>query len=544
MADDNDAAAAQPLLGRIEDEGRQRVVARRRRVILATFITGLVLLTAFTAAGILFAKRNGNKRGRGKPNVILMISDGFGPASETLARNYYQYTHGVPEGHQLPLDTILVGSSRTRSSDSFVTDSAAGATAFSCGIKTYNGAIAVNPEQKPCGTVLEAAKEKGYLTGMIVTSRITHATPACFASHADSRALEDDIALHEIGNYTLGRRVDLMFGGGACFFKPNTDPTSCRSDDINAYALAKELGWHVASSDRTLFDALDPASVSLPLLNLFANDHMSYEIDRDNAVQPSLKEMTVKALDILTLSERHSKGFFLMIEGSRIDMAAHDNDPAAHVREVLAYNEAIDAVKDFVDRNPDTVLISVSDHETGGLSVGLQLDPHTYPDYFWNPEALVNVKKSIELIAPEITNFTGPPSARTAFVRDTVFPEWLAIANPTEAEIKAVALPGAPYEDVIAALGTALSRRAGLGWSTHGHSAVDVNLYAYGRNAHELRGNHENTDIGKFIVRQMGLDLEPVTAQLNRDPPNKDLRAQSAPGQRGAFQVEHYPHPH
>ncbi|KAJ3162333.1 hypothetical protein HDU86_004813 [Geranomyces michiganensis] len=519
MADHSNGAEAEPLLGRVAEEDRQRAVARKRRVILATFLTALVLLAAFTAAGILVAKRNSKKgenhvfaaydprmlsqlltvlsgsAGRGRPNVILMISDGFGPASETLARNYYQFTHDVP-----------------------------------------------NPEQKPCGTVLEAAKEKGYLTGMIVTSRITHATPACFASHADSRALEDDIALHEIGNYTLGRRVDLMFGGGACYFKPNTDPTSCRSDDINAYALAKELGWHVASSDRTLFDALDPASVSLPLLNLFANDHMSYEIDRDSSVQPSLKEMTIKALDILTLSERDSKGFFLMIEGSRIDMAAHDNDPAAHVREILAYNEAVDAVKDFVDRNPDTVLISVSDHETGGLSVGLQLDPHSYPDYFWNPEALVKVKRSIEIIAPEITNFTGPPEARTAFVKNTVFADWLAIPDATEAEIKAAAQAGAPYEEVVAVLGLALSRRAGLGWATHGHSAVDVNLYAYGRNAHELRGNHENTDIGQFIVKQMGLALEPVTAQLARDPPNKDLRLRSARAKRGAFQVEDYRH--
>ncbi|KAI8855147.1 alkaline phosphatase [Chytridium lagenaria] len=103
-----------------------------------------------------------------------MISDGFGPASQTLARNFYTHVYNETYDHQLALDKILVGSSRTRSSSSLVTDSAAGATAFACSIKTYNGAIGMTPVQKPCGTVLEAAKSKGYLTGLVATSRITH----------------------------------------------------------------------------------------------------------------------------------------------------------------------------------------------------------------------------------------------------------------------------------------------------------------------------------------------------------------------------------
>ena len=126
----------------------------------------------------------------GKRNVILMISDGFGPASETLARDYVQALSNGGPTTMLALDSILVGSSRTQSSSSYVTDSAAGATAFSCAMKSYNGAIAVDPQQKPCGTLLESAKELGYKTGLVATSRITHATPATFAAHVPFRDME------------------------------------------------------------------------------------------------------------------------------------------------------------------------------------------------------------------------------------------------------------------------------------------------------------------------------------------------------------------
>ncbi|KAI8823967.1 alkaline phosphatase [Fimicolochytrium jonesii] len=521
MADNEAPSPTDPLLGRAQDTHPATTTENRRnkhrKIIAITFASAFVLLLVATVGGIWVAKRKGRNGGSGKRNVILMVSDGFGPASETLARQYYQYTENVPFDTKLPLDTILVGSSRTQSSDSFVTDSAAGATAFACGIKTYNGAIAVNTEQKPCGTVLEAAKEQGYLTGMVVTSRITHATPACFASHSDSRNLEDDIALDEIGNYTLGRRADLMFGGGSCFFRPKLDTRSCRADSIDAFAIARDIGWHVGAQDRTLFDALDPTSIPLPYLNLFADDHMAYEIDRDHTLEPSLKEMAEKALDILTYASKDTKGFFLMIEGSRIDMAAHNNDPAAHIHEILAYQETIKTVKKYVAEHPDTVMISVSDHETGGLSVGRQLDPHQYPVYDWNPKALVGAKKSIEVLTPQIASFPERKlPLRRIWVNNTILANTLGVHDATLEEIDSLAVRGTAEVDILMSLGEILSRRAGLGWATHGHSAVDVNLYAYGLNADQLRGNHENTEIGKFIIRQLELDVEKITAKLNR----------------------------
>ncbi|KAK5278443.1 vacuolar alkaline phosphatase, partial [Cryomyces antarcticus] len=123
-----------------------------------------------------------------------MVSDGMGPTSLSLTRSFRQYEHGLPWGDKLVLDGHLIGQSRTRSTSSLVTDSAAGATAFSCGLKSYNGAISVLPDHSPCGTVLEAAKKAGYMTGLVVTTRITDATPACFAAHVNMREEEDRIA--------------------------------------------------------------------------------------------------------------------------------------------------------------------------------------------------------------------------------------------------------------------------------------------------------------------------------------------------------------
>ena len=206
-------------------------------------------------------------------NVIMMISDGFGPASETYARQYSTWLNKGPYKTLLPLDEIHVGHSRTQSSSSLITDSAAGATAFACAQKSYNGAIGVYPDKKPCGTVLESAKLKGMLTGLVVTSRITHATPASFSSHVAWRDWENQIAEQQIGHTPLGRMVDLMFGGGSCEFLSNTTEGSCRADDRDLFREAQEqFGWSVRYGSREHLDGLDEDQTQLPLMALFASD--------------------------------------------------------------------------------------------------------------------------------------------------------------------------------------------------------------------------------------------------------------------------------
>ncbi|KAJ2786006.1 vacuolar alkaline phosphatase [Coemansia javaensis] len=501
----------------------------------------VVCLVVVSVVGAFWLYLNGIswlQRSR-KRNVIVMISDGFGPASETMARNYVQQTRGLPVGYQSPLDEILVGSSRTRSSSSLITDSAAGATAFSCALKTYNGAIGVRPDGTPCGTVLEAAKrQRNMATGLVVTSRITHATPAAFSAHTASRDMEDLIAEYQIGNYSLGPVVDLMLGGGRCHFEPGAahGGPGCRLDGRDLLAEARGAGFRTLGT-RAEFDALDPRGSAggggsggggpgprlLPLLGTFAPSHMDYEIDRDPAQQPSLAEMTRKALAVLDAATgaADSGGFFLVVEGSRIDMAAHTNDPAAHVRDIIAYWDAVAAAREFVDAHPDTVLISVSDHETGGFSVAKQLGA-AYPEYVWRPEALAGATHSIEHISLQLLPGPADAGERYALVRDTVFPRWLGIANATHDEILAVARETADSVRLRQLLSTAISDRAMVGWATHGHSAVDVNLYAYGRDADQLRGNHENTDIGAFVERVLGLDLAAVTSDIKHERTRQD----------------------
>lgn len=304
--------------------------------------------------------------------MIFMVSDGMGPTSLSLTRSFRQTESGLPIDDVLVLDQHLIGSSRTRSSSSLITDSAAGATAFSCGMKSYNGAISVLPDHSPCGTVLEAAKKAGYMTGLVVTTRITDATPACFAAHVNLREEEDRIAEQMVGEYPLGRVVDLMLGGGRCHFLPNTTERSCRADDTDVIKMAQDKGFSYVS-DRTGFDGLNLGSgVKLPLLGLFASTDIPYEVDRGqvNDVFPSLDEMARTALKALSEATKDSdKGFFLMIEGSRIDHAGHGNDPVAQVHEVLAYDKAFASVLDFLDKDEvDGVLVGTSDHETGGLA--------------------------------------------------------------------------------------------------------------------------------------------------------------------------------
>ena len=318
--------------------------------------------------------KGGWKSGKpsGKRNMIFMVSDGMGPTSLSLTRSFRQFESGLPRDDVLVLDKHLIGSSRTRSTSSLITDSAAGATAFSCGLKSYNGAISVLPDHSPCGTVLEAAKRAGYMTGLVVTTRITDATPACFAAHVNKREEEDRIAEQEVGEYPLGRVVDLMLGGGRCHFLPKSTSGSCRKDETDVINMAKKNGFNYVD-DRSGFDGLKFGSaVKLPLLGLFARTDIPYEVDRRNMndVYPSLDEMARTALKALSEATRDSdQGFFLMIEGSRIDHAGHGNDPVAQVHEVLAYDKAFASVLEFLDRDSTPgVVLSTSDHETGGLA--------------------------------------------------------------------------------------------------------------------------------------------------------------------------------
>ncbi|KAF3907977.1 hypothetical protein ABW21_db0209536 [Orbilia brochopaga] len=453
---------------------------------------------------------------RPKRNLIFMVSDGMGPTSLSLTRSWRQFTENLPIDDVLTLDKHFIGSSRTRSSNSLVTDSAAGATAFSCGLKSYNGAISMLPDGEPCGTVLEAAKAAGFMTGLVVTTSITDATPACFNSHVNMRWEQDRIAEQQIGDYPLGRVTDIMLGGGYCHFLPNTTDGSCRADDRDLVkeAKANKIGFIHKLKD---FHGLKRGkNVKLPLFGLFASTDIPFDLDRRDDEYPSLAAMAETAITALELATKDSdKGYFLMIEGSRIDHAGHGNDPAAQVREVRAYDKAFEVVlKKIKASKVETVVVSTSDHETGGLAAARQMSS-TYPDYLWYPGVLANATRSSEYLSKALISFTETAKEDIAsYLRKELLP-LSGITDATNEEIvklvkyKIAAMPTAYlWADMI-------SRRAQIGWSTHGHSAVDVNIYGYpAESVKKLWGNHENTEVGKFLRKFLDVDVDAVTKKL------------------------------
>ena len=469
-------------------------------------------------------------------NVILMISDGFGPASQTFARTYFQSQLNASADFELALDNLTSGIVRTQSSSSFVTDSAAAATAYACGQKTYNGAIGVTANGDPCPTVLEAAHHQNYLTGLIATSRFSHATPAAFSAHVKRRHQEDEIVNQQLFgiNDRMGRTIDLIFAGGACSLGLDN---SCRNDNQSLVDDILKQGWKLVKA-RSEFDSVNSSSNDvLPLLSLFSPDHMNYEIDRDPNVQPSLAEMTLKALQIFDAKlTQNTSGFFLMIEGSRIDMAAHANDPVAHLHEVGAYNDVVSLVRHYVDTHPGTILISVADHETGGVSVGAQVGSE--PVYEWRPHVYSQVRKSTERAVLELTNSVQAVESKDAklraikkYLEDVFklravpwyedltksnltgalidFPVDVDLPRPTSSDLPAyfftrrdiqLLLELVPtetttkdddtahfnpltestaYLPLAYAIGDLLSRAAEVGWTTTGHTGGDVLFYYY-----------------------------------------------------------------
>ncbi|RDA94516.1 hypothetical protein CP533_2701, partial [Ophiocordyceps camponoti-saundersi (nom. inval.)] len=506
-----------------DDDRKPRHAHRWQRVREIVFFVWALIATAAVIIIAVWTQHSQQTSGRSaKRNLVFMVSDGMGPASLSLTRSYRQLIHKLPLDDILVLDKHLAGSSRTRSSNSLVTDSAAGATAFSCGKKSYNGAISMLPDLQPCGSVLEAAKRAGYMTGLVVTTDITDATPACFASHVQLRGMQDEIALQEIGQGPLGRTVDLMLGGGRCHFLPNSTDGSCRGDDVDVVRLAQEKHDWTYISDRDGFDSLKSGDdVKLPLMGLFAPSDVPFEMDRRrmNDTYPSLSEMAKTALRILEKATADSdKGFFLMIEGSRIDHAGHINDPAAQVREILEYDKTFGIAQAFLDNSKaDGVLVGTSDHETGGLSLALQ-EPGHLPVYNWFPHVLANASRSSEQLAADLQGHIASKllsrDELKAWINNELILAGLGIADASDDELSLLADNPDASVTIFAAI---ISLRAHIGWSTHGHSAVDVNIYASpGRDTDSLRGNVENTEVGRFLSDYLDVDVDAITRELRR----------------------------
>lgn len=271
-------------------------------------------------------------------NVILFIGDGMG-----IAQIYSAMT---ANGGSLFLQNFIhCGFSKTYASSDYVTDSGAGGTALACGVKTYNGAIGVDADKKPVRNIREMAEAKGMKTGLVSTSAINHATPACFLAHQVSRNNYEEIAAE-----FLTSKIDVFIGGGIKFFEK-------RKDGRNLSNELRNKGFKV------LYNIEDIKNVkSGKLAGLTAEEH--------DAPMPERGEVLVPATETaINLLSQGNKGFFLMVEGSEIDFLAHNNNAPGVVNETKDLDRAIGAALAFAAKDKQTLIIVTADHETGGMTI-------------------------------------------------------------------------------------------------------------------------------------------------------------------------------
>jgi alkaline phosphatase len=387
-------------------------------------------------------------------SAIILIGDGMGAAHRFAGQLLLAGRRGRLIMDRLP----VVGEMATLSADpaSFVTDSAAAATAIATGIKTTNGAVSIDPAGRPRTTLLELAKRAGKSVGLVTTCQVTDATPAAFGAHVIHRSDQSEVArqyLHESG-------VDVILGGGAAWWRPEGAPDPFGSDAPrlqgrgtagDLVADAAHLGYRQVSNAGDLVRAANDRGVAR-LLGLFAAQEMFEQAaeGEGGSYVPAvtLAEMTGAAVEILS---RNPEGFFLMVEESAIDRMAHRNNAPLTLKGVLELDRAVQVALAYAEQDPETLVIVTADHETGGMAVAGSADaPYPY-------------EPGGGLLDTLLAGEDGP------------FP----VADE-------------PFGFVV-------------GWATTGHTAATVPLTATGPGAEALAGFYENTRLFEVVAESLGL---------------------------------------
>lgn len=305
-----------------------------------TFPKILASIFVLVVAGCSTKKEGQVEKSQQEPlSIILMIGDGMGVPQVSSA---YYFGEGTPNFSRF----IHIGLHKTSDKSSKITDSAAGATAFSTGQKTYKRAIGVSVDSIPQETILEQLQKEGYQTGLISLTSITHATPASFYAHVTDRDMHEEIA-----EQLVTAKVDFFAGGGKKFFNQ-------REDEKDLFQSLVEKSYH-----------LDTVQLSSPVVDqpnayVLAEDGIPSKIDGRGDF---LKDATAMALDYF---DQKKRPFFLMVEGSYIDWGGHAENADMMVAEVLDFDKTLGTVLDYVKEHPNTLLVVTADHETGGVSIG------------------------------------------------------------------------------------------------------------------------------------------------------------------------------
>jgi len=433
-------------------------------------------------------------------NVIMLIPDGMSVAGTTLARFY--------KGESLALDEIACGLVSTWSSDGTIADSAPAGSAFATGWASQTGNVASigkqyllpgvtvpeADESRPVATILEAARLSGRSTGIISTSEFMHATPADFSAHDPSRSNYDNLTEQIVYN-----GLNVILGGGTPYLQ-----ASARKDKEDMKAILAERGYGYVDTTAAL-----RAFAGDRLVGVFGKNQaataMSYDIDRNPESEPSLSEMTTKAIEILSANK---KGFFLMVEGSKIDWAAHANDPVALVTDIIAFDDAVKVALDFAKKDRNTVVIAVTDHGNSGISIGDRSISSGYDKTPWT--TFINPLKRASITGEGLEAVLAAGMG----VREAAA-KYMGISDLTDAEVEAIGK--ARSGSLNAVIGPMVAARAKIGFTTGGHTGEDVVLYGYDPFGKRLSGLVRNTDIAAYMAATMKVDLSATTARLFQD---------------------------
>ncbi len=446
-------------------------------------------------------------------NVILMIPDGMSVEIATGAR-------WLNKDYSLTMDSMVTGLVRTNNANTPIADSAPAASAMATGIKTESPFISSYPSEAglpgaekfdeskaymPLATVLEGAKRSGRSTGIVSTSNVQHATPADFSSHHPNRN-EYEI----LGEQQVYQDMDVVLGAGSTYLDG-----AKRKDKEDLISEIKGLGYDYVTNRDGM-----KASTGNKIWGMFDEKSFPYDLDRDQKIQPSLEEMTDKALSILS---KNDKGFFVMIEGSEVDWGAHANDPVATLTETLAFDRAVKKAKDFVDKTPDTVLVIAADHGTGGMTYGHRNISSGYDKQ--KLEAFTHILSQAKMTGQKAASLLNEKDGRSNI--QEVFKDAYGITDLTPEEINLVKT--ADKKNLQTAIGKVVSDRSHIGWTTGGHVGGDIALYCYTNTdkAKKLAGSVFNSEIGRYMEDVLDLDLDNLTNNLYK-PARKEFEALGA----------------
>lgn len=467
------------------------------RKFISVTVAAMLMLSLLSQGAFAMNAQKAAQPNANIKNVIVLIADGMSVDGVTLTRWYNSYdaaTEKVDTNVKMALDEMASGLVRTwwlnQGVVGAITDSAPAGTALATGIKTNNKFLGVTDNKLPLATILEAAKLAGKSTGLISTSQVMHATPAAYSSHYPDRSKEYIIAEQQVYN-----NIDVVFGGGS-------GRLSSRPDNENLVDVLKDRGYNYVTASEEL------AGLSGKTWGMFAKAAMSYEMDRkeNTPKEPSLAEMTASALNILS---KNDKGFFIMIEGSKVDWAAHANDPIGLISDINAFDAAVKVALDFAKSNNNTMVIAITDHGNGGVSIG---NAETTGTYDKDPVT--------KFVAPlKKATLTGEGIEAKLDEERTnikeVMSKYYGINDLTDEEVKAI--KEAEKGSMNYTVGPMISKRAFIGWTTGGHTGEEIVLYTYLPNDERITGTIDNTDIPKIAAAMWGMDLTKFTSELYKD---------------------------